>query len=59
MVELELVLIKFAGRTTAIRSRTCVKVWIRDILIRKQEHDRRVVEMVVRKVKFAMNEEEN
>jgi hypothetical protein len=29
-----------------------------DILIRKQEHDLRVVEMVAMKVEFAMNEEE-
>jgi len=59
MVELEVVLINFAGGITVIRSHTCVKIWICGILIRKQEHDLRVDEMVVTKVKFAMNEKEN
>ena len=58
MVELEVVLINFAGGTTVIRSHTCVRIWIYDILIRKQEHDLRVDEIVVTKVKFAMNEKE-
>jgi len=57
-LELEIVLINFAGETTALRSQTCVKIRFYDILIRKQEHDLRVVEIVVMKVKSAMNEEE-
>ena len=58
MVELEIVLINFSGGTTVIRSHTCVKIWIYGILITKQEHDLRVDEIVVTKVKFAMNEKE-
>ena len=58
LVELEIVLINFAGGSTVIRSHTCVKIRFYGILIRKQEHDLRVVEVVVMKVKFAMDEEE-
>jgi len=58
MVELEVVVINFAGGSRVVKSHTCVKIWIYDIRIRKQEHDLRVVKMVVMKVKFTMNEEE-
>jgi len=55
MVELEVVVINFAGGSRVVKSHTCVKIWIYDIRIRKQEHDLRVVKMVVMKVKFTMN----
>jgi hypothetical protein len=57
MVELEVVVINFAGGTTVIKSITCFKIRIYDNLIRKQEHDLRLVKMVITKVKFTLNEE--
>ena len=58
MVELEIILINFSEGTTVIRSHTCVKIRFYGILIRKQEHELRVVKMVVMKVESAMNEKE-